>query len=208
MEKTYKINGMSCAACAARIEKAVVQIDGVTKSSVNFATEKLTAAFDENKVTSDILKKAVENAGYELVDYSASGPESADEDKLKKQKEIRLLWIKFIISAAFSIPLLYFAMGPMISWWNVPVPSAVDPMMNPLNYAILQLCLTVPVVAVGYRFYLVGYKALWKRSPNMDSLIAIGTTAAFLYIFADFNRRRRRARRRGSSYAGGRAPVF
>lgn len=172
---------MSCAACAARIEKAVVQIDGVTKSSVNFATEKLTAAFDENKVTSDILKKAVENAGYELVDYSASGPESADEDKLKKQKEIRLLWIKFIISAAFSIPLLYFAMGPMISWWNVPVPSAVDPMMNPLNYAILQLCLTVPVVAVGYRFYLVGYKALWKRSPNMDSLIAIGTTAAFLY---------------------------
>ena len=181
MEKTYKINGMSCAACAARIEKAVVQIDGVTKSSVNFATEKLTAAFDENKVTSDILKKAVENAGYELVDYSASGPESADEDKLKKQKEIRLLWIKFIISAAFSIPLLYFAMGPMISWWNVPVPSAVDPMMNPLNYAILQLCLTVPVVAVGYRFYLVGYKALWKRSPNMDSLIAIGTTAAFLY---------------------------
>jgi Cu+-exporting ATPase len=178
MEKTYKIKGMTCAACANRVEKAAGKVNGVTGSSVNFATEKLTVSFDGTAVTEDALKSAVSNAGYELVSAERA---AFDGDKLRQEKEIRVLWIKFAVAAFFGIPLLYFAMGPMVSWWNVPVPHFLDPMMYPLNYAVLQLCLTLPVIAVGYRFYTAGYRALIKRSPNMDSLIAIGTTAAFGY---------------------------
>ncbi|MDR3292792.1 MAG: heavy metal translocating P-type ATPase [Clostridiales bacterium] len=181
MEKTYKINGMTCAACAARVEKAAAKVAGVQKASVNFATEKLTVAFDEGTVTTGILKSAIAQAGYTLIEPRVTKGNIVDEDKLRKQKQIRTLWIKFAISAAFSIPLLYFAMGPMAEWWNVPIPEMFMPMMHPLNYAILQLSLTLPVVAVGYKFYVDGFRAIVKRSPNMDSLIAIGTTSAIGY---------------------------
>ncbi|GHV00842.1 copper-translocating P-type ATPase [Clostridia bacterium] len=179
MEKTYKINGMSCAACAARVEKAAVKTDGVQSASVNFATEKLTVSFDEHIAAPESIQRAIAGAGYELI--LERDEKGADGDRIGKRREIRVLWIKFAVAAAFSIPLLYFAMGPMLSWWNVPVPDFMEPMKHPLAYAIVQLCLTAPIVAVGYRFYAVGYKAIWKRSPNMDSLIAIGTTAAFVY---------------------------
>ncbi|MDR1093904.1 MAG: heavy metal translocating P-type ATPase [Clostridiales bacterium] len=174
-----KIAGMTCAACAARIEKALKKTDGVTSAAVNFATEKATVIYDPQIVRLAGLRQAVTDVGYKPLDAESGA--AADEDKIRKKKEIRTLWIKFAVSAAFSIPLLYFAMGPMVTWWNAPVPRLVAPMDFPLNFAILQVCLTVPVIAVGYRFYTVGFKAIIKRSPNMDSLIAIGTTAAFGY---------------------------
>jgi Cu+-exporting ATPase len=100
---------------------------------------------------------------------------------LRKEKEIKILWTKFIISAVFAVPLLYFAMTPMISWHPFPIPSFFDPMHHPLNYAIMQAILTVPIVLVGYRFYTTGFKAIINRGPNMDSLIAMGTSAAIIY---------------------------
>lgn len=176
---TIPIGGMTCAACAQRIEKALNKTDGVTKASVNFATEKATVEYEPQKVKISGIKQAIEKAGYEALDVEKKG--SVDEDKLRKEKEIRTLWKKFILSAIFGIPLLYLAMTPMIWWLKAPIPSFLEPMKYPLNYALTQIILTIPVIIAGHKFYTVGFKALIQRSPNMDSLIAIGTTAAILY---------------------------
>lgn len=174
-----KINGMTCAACAARIEKVVGKMDGVEEISVNLATEKATVSFDADKTALNEIKDRIEKAGYGAEEIKET--KRVDEDKLQKEKEIRTLWTKFTVSAIFAIPLLYFAMGSMLMWLRFPIPSFVDPMMVPMNYAIMQILLTIPIVIAGYRFYTVGYKAMINRSPNMDSLIAMGTTAAIVY---------------------------
>lgn len=179
---TLKIEGMTCAACASRIEKATKKLNGVKTSSVNFATEKLNISFDENIVILENIKSAVEKAGYKAIDIKKQN--TVDEDKIKKEKEIKTLWMKFIVSAIFSVPLLYIAMGSML---GLPIPSSINPMMYPLNFSILQILLVIPTIIAGYRFYIVGFSAILKRSPNMDSLIAMGTTAAFTYsIFGVF----------------------
>ncbi|NNJ32735.1 heavy metal translocating P-type ATPase [Lacrimispora defluvii] len=176
---TIPIGGMTCAACARRVEKAIGKLEGVESSSVNFATEKATVAYDPRKVRLSAIKAAIEKAGYQALEVNKA--DAADEDRLRKQQEIKTLWTKFITSAVFSLPLLYIAMAPMISFIRLPFPSAIEPMNYPLAYALTELVLTAPVIGVGYKFYTIGFKALFQRSPNMDSLIAIGTTAAVLY---------------------------
>jgi Cu+-exporting ATPase len=175
------IGGMNCAACARRIEKALGKAEGVRSVSVNFATEKATILYDPHLIRVSAMKEIIKKAGYTALEAVPSG--AADEDAQRKQKEIRTLWIKFTVAAAFALPLLYIAMVPMLVVYNIrlPYPAALDPMQYPLIYGLLELALTIPVVAVGYRFYTVGFKALLARSPNMDSLIAIGTSAAVLY---------------------------
>ena len=181
------IRGMSCAACAQRIEKAVQKLDGINQANVNLASEKLFVEYDDAAMNLEIIKQTVSKTGYEVVEkdeyaqLQAGIAGSTDEDHARKQKEVRTLWIKFIVAAAFSIPLLYLAMAPMITFARLPVPSGLDMMLNPLPYALAQLFLTLPVIGAGYRFYVVGFKSLVRRSPNMDSLIAIGTSAAVLY---------------------------
>lgn len=101
-----------------------------------------------------------------------------DEDQDKKEKEAKLMWTKFIVAIFFTIPLLYIAMGHMM---GLPIPEFINPHYNPFNFALVQLILTIPIVIAGYKFYTVGFKALLKRNPNMDSLIAVGTSAAFIY---------------------------
>lgn len=176
---TIPIGGMTCAACVQRVEKAIRKLEGIESVSVNIATEKATVSYDPQQVRMSVIKQAIEKAGYTVLDISKA--DAADEDRERKQKEIRTLWTKFIIAAALGLPLLYIAMAPMITWVKLPFPSALMPMQFPLLYALVELILVVPIMVVGYRFYVVGFKALWQRSPNMDSLIAIGTTAAFLY---------------------------
>lgn len=178
-EVTIPIEGMTCAACAQRIEKALGRMDGVLHVSVNYATEKAAVAYDPHKVKMSALKQTIEKLGYKALDTGKK--ETVDEDKLRKEKEIRTLWTKFIISGTFGIPLLYLAMGSMVWWLPFPIPSFLNPMQYPLVYAITQIILTIPIIAAGYKFYTVGFKALVQRSPNMDSLIAIGTTAAVTY---------------------------
>ncbi len=178
-KQNFKIEGMTCAACSARVEKVVNKLDGVSSAVVNLTTERMSVEYDEQKLSIDEIGKAVERAGYGWSVIIKN--QSNDADKLKKQKEIRTLFIKFAVAAFFTIPLLYLSMGPMITWFSVPVPAFVNPDVNPLNYALAQICLTVPVLVAGYRFYYVGFRAILMRSPNMDSLIAMGTSAAVLY---------------------------
>ena len=176
---TIPIGGMTCAACANRVQKAIGKLEGIESVSVNFATEKATVTYIPQKVRLSAIRETIEKAGYKALEINKA--DAADEDRIRKQKEIRTLWIKFIVSAVFSLPLLYIAMTPMIQVIRFPFPEGLDPMQYPLRYAMLQVVLVAPVIGVGYKFYTIGFKALWQRSPNMDSLIAIGTTAAVIY---------------------------
>jgi len=178
--RTLKINGMSCAACAAASERAVKKLAGVETAAVNYATEKLLVKFEDGKLSIEEIKAAVAKAGYEAVEepQRKRAPAQADGHKAAKEREIRALWTKFAVSATFAIPLLYLAMGAMLGW---PLPAAVDAMNHPLRYALLEIALVIPVIAAGHRFYAVGFSAIWRRAPNMDSLIAMGTSAAILY---------------------------
>ena len=163
--KTLKIEGMTCAACAKAVERAVRKLDGISGADVNLAIEKLTVTYDSTIIRVSEIKRAVEKAGYKAVDEDIT----VDTDKDKKEKEKRVLWVRFIISVIFTVPLLYISMGHMI---GLPLPQFLDHMMHPLAFALAQLILTLPVVAVGYRYYIVGLKTLFKGNPNMDSLIA------------------------------------
>ena len=178
-KKVFDIEGMTCAACAQRVEKSIKKLDGVESVSVNLVTEKAAVSYDPNKIRSSMIMEAVKKAGYGITDnISTAGP-----DREQKQRESRSLWTKFIISVIFSIPLLYVAMAPMTGVVSLPLSAELHQMMEnePLLYAAIELFLTAPIIIVGYRFYTVGYKSLFRLSPNMDSLIAIGTTAAVLY---------------------------
>lgn len=178
VSKTMKIEGMTCASCAKNIEKATRKLNGVTESNVNFATEKLTISYEPNLVKVSEIKKAIEKAGYKAIEEETS----VDADKERKEKEIKSLWRRFVISAIFTAPLLYMAMGHMFGeMLGIKLPEIIDPMMNPWNFAIVQLILVTPTMIVGYKYFTIGFKSLFKGSPNMDSLIAIGTAAAFIY---------------------------
>jgi Cu+-exporting ATPase len=170
------IGGMTCTACARSIERAVGKLEGVTEVTVNFATEKALVRYDPRATRLSEIKLAITRAGY--VPLASEDGARVDEHQRAKEREIRVLWAKFATSAAFSLPLLYLAMGTMI---GLPVPPALSPAAHPLRLALVEAALVIPAVAAGYRFYVVGWKALVHLAPNMDSLIAMGTTAAIGY---------------------------
>lgn len=178
-EISMPISGMTCAACAKAVERAVGKLEGVEGVSVNFATEKANVKYDPNQVRLSQIKQAIEKAGYKALEIESKN--RVDEDKARKEKEIKTLWTKFIVSAIFAAPLLIFAMAHMIPGLNKSLPAFLDPMTNPLRFALIQIVLVTPVVIAGYRFYTVGFRAIIRRSPNMDSLIAMGTSAAVIY---------------------------
>jgi P-type Cu+ transporter len=179
--KTFVINGMTCSSCVQSVEKATRKLPGVIESNVNMATEKMVIQYDPAIVTVADIKKAVEDAGYEAVEDVEAGS-SADVDREKKEQHIKEMWRRFWVSAVFTVPLLLIAMGHML---GLPLPEIIDPMHNPSAFAIVQLLLTIPVMVMGKPFFTVGFKTLIKRHPNMDSLVALGTSAAFVYsVFA------------------------
>jgi Cu+-exporting ATPase len=176
--KTLKIEGMTCAACAKAVERASKKLDGVDEANVNFATEKLSISFEQSKVRVSDIKRAIEKAGYKAIEDEVN----IDVDRQRKEKEINDVWRRFLISVVFAVPLLIISMGPMLlAKLNIMLPMTISPMDHPYAYAILELLLTLPIVVIGRRYFIVGYRALIKLSPNMDSLVAIGTSAAFLY---------------------------
>lgn len=179
----FKIDGMTCASCAKAIERAVNKLDGIEDINVNVATERATINYDISKLKLTQIRNTIEKAGYKVLEKSESKNENLDEDKLIKEKEMKTLFTKFLVAVGFSIPLLYIAMGPMvpspIGPW--PVPNIINPTTNSLNYALIQLILVIPVMIAGNKFYKNGFKAIINKSPNMDSLVAIGTLAAFVY---------------------------
>lgn len=175
-ETTFIVSGMTCASCSQTVEKAVDQLDGVEKAQVNLATEKLNVAFNQQVLTEADIIKTVQEAGYDA--KVASGALEREDTKVKKQAEMTRMWQRFFYSAIFTVPLLYVSMGHMV---GLPLPQIIDPMMHPVIFSFLQLILTIPVMVLGWPFFHVGFKTLVKRHPNMDSLVALGTSAAFLY---------------------------
>jgi len=177
-EISIPVGGMTCTACASAIERSLKKLPGIEIASVNFATEKATVKYDPASVRLSEIKGAIKKAGYEPLAMEAVSAAQIDEHKAAKEREIRVMWTKFIVSAAFSIPLLYIAMGHML---GLPLPAALHPMDHPLTFALVQLALVIPVIGAGYRFYVVGVRSLLHGAPNMDSLIAMGTSSAVLY---------------------------
>lgn len=174
-KETFLIDGMTCASCALTIEKAVNKLDHVDSAVVNLATEKMTVTFDDTTLSPNVIEECVSESEYEASLFKEETSKSQSE---RHQLAIEKMWHRFWMSAVATIPLLYISMGPMINLW---LPSFLMPDKGPLNYGMIQLLLTLPVMYFGRIFYQNGFKALFKRHPNMDSLVAIATTAAFIY---------------------------
>jgi Cu2+-exporting ATPase/Cu+-exporting ATPase len=172
----FEISGMSCAACSARVEKAVSAVAGVKSASVNLLKNSMEAIFDENLTGAGDIVAAVIKAGYGAreakTDGAPAGPDTAAEDEEKKMKT------RLKVSFLFTVPLFYLAMGHMLNW---PLPDIFLSQDNLMILALTQFLLLIPVMAVNFKYYRSGFKALWGLGPNMDSLIAIGSGAAALY---------------------------
>lgn len=176
-QKEYIIEGMSCASCAMTIENAVSKIPGVDKASVNLATEIMTVEANDS-VTPEAIAKVVDGVGYSARPRGKSVEEELEEKNEKKEAHLREMKRNLIVSAIFTVPLLFIAMADMV---GIPMPAFLSPMQSPVSYALIQLALSLPIVWIGRRFFVDGFKALSKGHPNMDSLVALGTSAAFLY---------------------------
>ena len=169
---TFNVTGMSCASCARTVENALNKNEDI-KASVNIATEKVNIEYDENKYNFEKIKKIVENSGYGLVEtLSEEQKMQMYEDKIKSLRN------KLILAAVFAIPLMYISMGHMM---GIHLPDILNPKKNAAIYSIVQLLLTIPVVYAGKDFFIHGFKNLVRKSPTMDSLIAMGASAAIIY---------------------------
>jgi len=174
-----EVQGMTCASCSATVERVVSKLPGVQTANVNLAAETLSLDYDPNEVTLQQVVGAVADAGYQaILPVDSTIEDELERKKAHKAKRLNNLRRRFIISAILTVPLLLISMGPML---GLPVPAFVDPDVNPLNNALIQLLLTTPIVIMGWSYYVNGFRNLVKLHPNMDSLIAIGTGSAYLY---------------------------
>lgn len=180
--EVYNIVGMSCAACSSAVERVTRRLEGVSESNVNLTTSKMTITYDEMKVTPKLIAEKVERAGFSASLVPAESDTLAEEEEnfIRQEENLKQSKKRLIIAACFAVPLLYLTMGHMVPF-PLPVPAIIDMHANPINFALLQLILTVPVLWCGKKFYVGGLRALFKGNPNMDSLVAIGTGSAFLY---------------------------
>ena len=178
-EEIYKIEGMSCAACSSAVERVTRRLPGVIKSDVNLTTGRMDIVYDEAQVLPETIMAKVEKAGFGISLAIESKKERQKEEKEKeeslKEAKHRLTW-----AILFAVPLLYLAMGHMLPF-ELPLPKIIQMEIHPLRFAVLQLILTLPVLYFGRNFYIKGFHTLIRKNPNMDSLVAIGTSAAFLY---------------------------
>lgn len=174
-EEVFVIDGMTCAACAVTVENAVNKIDNVDSAVVNLTTEKMTVRYNSDLVSEEEIEKAVVDAGYGA---SVFDPATAKSQSERQSEATQNMWHKFLLSALFAVPLLYLSMGSMMGMW---VPDVVSMDSHPLVFASVQLVLTLPVMYFGRRFYVNGFRSLIKGHPNMDSLVALATSAAFIY---------------------------
>lgn len=179
----YVVTGMSCAACSARVEKAVSKVEGVTSCSVNLLTNSMGV---EGTASPQQVIDAVIAAGYGAEKKGAWKQErgvETGEMELLQDKETPILRTRFLVSLFFLLILVYVSMGHMM--WGFPLPSFFE--RNHVAVGLLQLLLTVIIMVINQKFFLSGYKSLWHKSPNMDTLVALGATASFLYsVYALF----------------------
>ncbi len=175
LSKEFKVTGMDCVACAQSIERVLGKKEGVNKAAVNYATEKLYLDYDPSIIKTGEVKAIVDKLGFALQDEAA---------EVQDEVFVNPYQTRLIVSVIFTLPLLILAMGPML---GLQLPDFLDPSANPVNNAVLQLLLTLPVMVMGWKFYYSGFRNLLRLTPNMDSLIAIGTSAAFLFSVYQFS---------------------
>jgi Cu+-exporting ATPase len=173
------VDGMTCSACSAAVERTLRKLDGVLSAGVNLTTNRATIEYDPSRVKLADIKAAVAGAGYTPRDIQAS--EERDAESEKREKALRNMRVRLTAAIIFSVPLLYVAMSHMFPGLNAPLPAFMSSHDFPLVFALVQLALTVPVMIAGSRFFRVGLRTLFKGAPNMDSLVAIGTGSAFVY---------------------------
>ena len=173
------ITGMSCSACSSRIEKVVGRMEGVETIAVNLLTNKAQVTYDDAKLDANAIIARIEKLGFGAAVHQATAkaalPAKPTNTAALELKEMR--W-RLALSLAFTTPLFYLHMGLMYGW---PLPSIVQEQQNLLLASLLQLFCCLPVVITGYKYFYHGLRNLWNRAPNMDSLIAIGSGAAFVY---------------------------
>ena len=184
-KETYDITGMSCAACSARIEKGISGMEGMQQCSVNLLKNSMTVSYDEAELDSGKIIHQVEDIGYgaslhqtqgsKTTGASGRGKNGATDAAAAAAKQMKQ---RLIVSLAFTIPLFYISMGHMTGW---PLPSWLLGARNHMIFAFTQFLLVLPVLIAGGHYFKNGLKNLWHRSPNMDSLIALGSGAAFVY---------------------------
>lgn len=184
-KNTKKVNipieGMTCAACSQAIERRVGKLPGIDFVSVNLATETAQIEYDPDSTRLSEIKQVITKLGYTPREIEIK--RDTDADRLRKEEEIRDMEHRLRLSALFAVPLFIVAMAPMI---GIPFPEFMAPMSSPLTYALIQIILVLPILWAGRRFYNVGFRQIAHLSPNMDSLIAVGTSAALIYSFFSF----------------------
>ncbi|MBR5312764.1 MAG: copper-translocating P-type ATPase [Clostridia bacterium] len=171
--KKFKVGGMSCAACQASVERAVSAVSGVDSVTVSLMTNSMTVEFDETAVSDELLCKAVADAGYSAGEWTKT--QNTDAEDAKKYASMKK---RLIASAVFAVLMMYVTMGHMI---GLPLPDFLSPHHAPLGYAAVQILLAVPVIVINYAYFTDGFRAAVHGSANMNTLIAVGATASFLY---------------------------
>lgn len=200
MKERFDVTGMTCSACSSHVEKSVGKLTGVENVSVNLLTNSMQVEFDENKLDTAGIIKAVEDAGYGAAvkdEHAKSGEKTSGQSGSQEnnglsavEQNVKNMKKRLIVSLIFWIPLMYVSMGHMIyQWLNIPMPPFTMNFLhgneNSITYAFTQFLLLLPILIANQKYFKNGFKTLWHRSPNMDSLIAIGAGAAILYgIFA------------------------
>ncbi len=178
--ETYVIKGMTCASCSSAVERVTRKMEGVSESNVNLATNRMTITYEERSVTPQDIMDRVERAGFEASPEEDKGKDQTREEEEELQEGHRRMKRRLIGAICLAIPLLYVSMGHMVPI-PMPLPSIIDMHEAPFNFALTQLILTVCILICGRKFYIVGFKTLFRGHPNMDSLVAIGTGSAFIY---------------------------
>ncbi|WP_152057036.1 heavy metal translocating P-type ATPase [Aliarcobacter butzleri] len=175
----FDIKGMTCSACSTAVDRNVKKLEGINEVNVNLLNNSMIVKYDENILNNETIIKKVQDAGYEafLVENGKKTQKNSTEDNLGKI-ETNELKNRLIISFIFAIPLFYISMGHMLNWY---LPHLFHGYSNAIIFAFTQFLLALPIVFINIKYYKVGFKTLYKGSPNMDSLIAIGTSAAMIY---------------------------
>ncbi len=185
MKQKFDVTGMSCAACSAAVERAVNKLEGVDAAQVNLLANSMQVEYDAAAVTEADICAAVEKAGYgasPVVPAGKAAPAKAAPGEDPAEVELRSMKQRLAVSLAFLIPLMYVSMGHMM---GLPLPAFFHGREGAVTFALTQFLLVLPIMYVNRKFYVVGFKSLWHRSPNMDSLIALGSAAAVVYgLFA------------------------
>lgn len=174
----FKVIGMGSEHCAGVVKNALERLEGIKEVKTNFANSFAKVKYEQGSIRISDMKKAIEDAGYKPV-VSEEGEDIYEKEKKAREKEVNILKKKFIVATVFSVPILFLAMADIIN--QSLIPGFLNPKIFPLRFALTQLILSIPIIFAGYKFYTVGFRNLFKRSPNMDSLIGLGTGAAYLY---------------------------